>query len=44
MEKLKEEYYTAYEAAREYVDSRKYERSSVCSDVISVDMLQRYAS
>ena len=41
MEKVEEEFYSAYEAAREYLDSQKEGRSSVCSDIVSVDMLQR---
>ena len=34
MEKLGDEYYMAYEAGMEYLDSRKDERSSVCSDMM----------
>lgn len=41
MEKLEEEFHAAYETAREYLDSRKDDRSSVASDIISIDMLQR---
>ena len=41
MEKIEEEFYTSYEAAREYLDSRRDEASSVASDILSIDLLQR---
>ena len=41
MEKNEEEFYTAYEAAREYLDSRRDDASSVASDNLSIDLLQR---
>ena len=41
MEKIEEEFYTAYEAAREYLDSRRDDASSVASDILSIDLLQR---
>ena len=41
MEKIEEEFYSAYEAAREYLDSRRDDASSVTSDILSIDLLQR---
>ena len=41
MEKIEEDYYTAYGTAKEYLNSRKDDSSSITSDVLSVDMLQR---
>ena len=41
MEKIEEEFYLAYEAAREYLDSRRDDASSVTSDILSIDLLQR---
>ena len=41
MEKLDDEYYSAYEAAREYLESRQDERCSVSSDILSIDMLEQ---
>ena len=41
MEKIEEEFYTSYEAAREYLDSRQVEASSVASNILSIDLLQR---
>ena len=41
MEKIEEEFYTAYEAAREYLDSRRDDASSETSDILSIDLLQR---
>ena len=41
MEKIEEEFHTSYEAAREYLDSRRDEASSVASDILSIDLLQR---
>ena len=41
MEKIEEEFYTAYEAAREYLDSRRDDASSVASDILSINLLQR---
>ena len=35
IKKNEEEFYSAYEAAREYLDSQKEGRSSVCSDIVS---------
>ena len=41
MEKIKEDYYTAYGTSQEYLNSRKYDSSSITLDVLSIDMLQR---
>lgn len=41
MEKIEKDYYTAYEAAQEYLNSRKDDSSSITADVLSVDMLQQ---
>ena len=41
IKKNEEEFYSAYEAAREYLDSQKEGRSSVCSGIVSTDMFQR---
>ena len=38
MEKTEAELYIAYEAAREYLDSRKKDSSSVSSDILSIDL------
>lgn len=38
MEKMEAEFYIAYEAAREYLDSRKEDSSSVSSDILSIDL------
>lgn len=40
MEKIEESYYLAYEAAQDYLDSRKDDRSSITSDIMSIEMLQ----
>ena len=40
MEKLDDEFSTAYEAARQYIDAQK-ERSSDTSEILSVEMLNR---
>ena len=41
MENLDDEYRSAYETAREYLNSLSDDRSSVASDILSVDILQR---
>ena len=41
MEKIEEDYYTAYGTAQEYLNSRKDDSSSITSEVLSIDMLQR---
>lgn len=41
MEKIEKDYYTAYKAAQEYLNSRKDDSSSITADVLSVDMLQQ---
>lgn len=41
MEKLEDEYSTASEAAREHLNARWDDRSSVASDILSVDMVQK---
>lgn len=40
MEKIEEEFTTAYEAARQWLDSQK-EQSSEASEILSIDMLNR---
>ena len=35
---MEAEFYIAYEAAREYLDSRKEDSSSVSSDILSIDL------
>ena len=39
--KLDDEYYSAYEAAREYLESRQDERSSVSSEILSIDVFEQ---
>ena len=41
METNLEEFYTSYEAAREYLNSRRDEASSVALGILSIDLLQR---
>ena len=41
MEKIEEDFYTSYEAVRDYLDSRRDDASSVTSDTFSIDLLQR---
>lgn len=41
MEKIEQDFYSTYEAAREYLDSRRDDACSVTSDTFSVDLLQR---
>ena len=41
MEKIEKDYHTTYEAAQEYLNSRKDDSSSITADVLSVDMLQQ---
>ena len=41
MEQIEKDYYTAYEAAQEYLNSCKDDSSSITADVLSVDMLQQ---
>ena len=41
MEKIEKDYHTAYEAAQEYLNSRKDDSSRITADVLSVDMLQQ---
>ena len=40
-EKLDDEYSSAYEAATEYLQSRQDERSSVTSDILSINMIEQ---
>ena len=40
-EKLEDEYSSAYEAATEYLQSRQDERSSVTSDILSINMIEQ---
>ena len=41
IENIEEDFYTAYEAAHDYLDSRRDDASSVTSDTFSIDLLQR---
>ena len=41
MEKLDDEYRAAYKTARALLNSLSDDRSSVASDILSVDMLQK---
>lgn len=41
MEKIDDEYSSAYEAANEYLQSRQDERSSVTSDILSINMTEQ---
>ena len=41
MDTIEEDFYTTSEAAREYLESRKGENSSVSSDILSIDLLER---
>ena len=41
MEKIDDEYSSAYEAVNEYLRSRQDDRSSVTSDTLTIDMLER---
>ena len=41
MEKIDDEYSSAYEAANEYLQSRQDDRSSVPSDTLTIGMLER---
>ena len=41
MQKIEEEFYTSYEAVREYLDSRQDVASNVASYILSIDLLQR---
>ena len=40
MEKLEDEYFVASETAREHLNAQRDDRSSVASDILSVDMVQ----
>lgn len=41
MEKLEDEFSTASETAREYLDSRRDDRSSVTSEILSIDLVHK---
>ena len=41
MEKIDDEYSSAYEAVNEYLQSRQDDRSRVTSDTLTIDMLER---
>lgn len=41
MEKLDDEYRTAYKTAKDHLQSRQYKRSSVFSDILSIDMIDK---
>lgn len=41
MEKLEDEYSMASETAREHLNARRDDRSSVASDILSVDIVQK---
>lgn len=41
MEQIDEDFHTAYEAARDYLDSRWDDASNVTSETFSIDLLQQ---
>ena len=41
MERIYDEYSSAYEAANEYLQSRQDDRSSMTSDTLTIEMLER---
>lgn len=41
MDRIEEDFYTTSESAREYLESRKSDNSSVSSDILSIDLLEK---